>query len=41
MVVDPTDSTHVMLYEVYDDEKAFEAIITGVPLGKLEELRGA
>ena len=24
VVVDPKDSTQVMLYEVYDDEKAFE-----------------
>ena len=24
VVVDPKDRTHVMLYEVYDDEKAFE-----------------
>jgi autoinducer 2-degrading protein len=24
VVVDPTDRTHVMLYEVYVDEKAFE-----------------
>ncbi|HEY2629108.1 MAG TPA: putative quinol monooxygenase [Usitatibacter sp.] len=24
VVVDPTDSAHVMLYEVYDDAKAFE-----------------
>ena len=24
VVVDPTDRAHVMLYEVYDDEKAFE-----------------
>jgi autoinducer 2-degrading protein len=25
VVVDPKDATHVMLYEVYSDEKAFEA----------------
>jgi quinol monooxygenase YgiN len=25
VVVDPNDPTRVMLYEVYDDEKAFEA----------------
>jgi (4S)-4-hydroxy-5-phosphonooxypentane-2,3-dione isomerase len=25
VLVDPTDKTKVMLYEVYDDEKAFEA----------------
>jgi len=25
VLVDPADRTHVMLYEVYDDEKAFEA----------------
>jgi quinol monooxygenase YgiN len=25
VVVDPKDATHVMLYEVYADEKAFEA----------------
>ena len=24
VVVDPKDRTHVMLYEVYDDERAFE-----------------
>jgi (4S)-4-hydroxy-5-phosphonooxypentane-2,3-dione isomerase len=24
VVVDPNDTTHVMLYEVYDDAKAFE-----------------
>ena len=24
VVVDPTDPAHVMLYEVYDDEKVFE-----------------
>jgi (4S)-4-hydroxy-5-phosphonooxypentane-2,3-dione isomerase len=24
IVVDPNDATHVMLYEVYDDAKAFE-----------------
>jgi quinol monooxygenase YgiN len=24
VVVDPKDPTHVMLYEIYDDEKAFE-----------------
>ena len=25
VLVDPADATHVMLYEVYDDERAFEA----------------
>lgn len=25
VVVDPDDRTHVMLYEIYDDAKAFEA----------------
>ena len=25
VLVDPKDATHVMLYEIYDDEKAFEA----------------
>ena len=25
VLVDPQDATHVMLYEIYDDEKAFEA----------------
>ena len=25
VLVDPNDRTHVMLYEVYQDEKAFEA----------------
>ena len=25
VVVDPNDSAHVMLYEIYDDAKAFEA----------------
>jgi len=25
VLVDPNDTTHVMLYEVYSDEKAFEA----------------
>ena len=25
VLVDPADRTHVMLYEIYDDEKAFEA----------------
>ena len=25
VLVDPKDAAHVMLYEIYDDEKAFEA----------------
>ena len=25
VLVDPADRTHVMLYEIYDNEKAFEA----------------
>jgi (4S)-4-hydroxy-5-phosphonooxypentane-2,3-dione isomerase len=25
ILVDPADRTHVMLYEIYDDEKSFEA----------------
>jgi (4S)-4-hydroxy-5-phosphonooxypentane-2,3-dione isomerase len=25
VLVDPNDRTHVMLYEIYDDDKAFEA----------------
>ena len=25
VLVDPADSTHVMLYEIYDNEKSFEA----------------
>jgi quinol monooxygenase YgiN len=25
VLVDPADRAHVMLYEIYDDEKAFEA----------------
>jgi quinol monooxygenase YgiN len=25
VIVDPADPTHVMLYEIYDDAKAFEA----------------
>jgi quinol monooxygenase YgiN len=25
VLVDPADRTHVMLYEIYDDEKAFQA----------------
>jgi quinol monooxygenase YgiN len=34
VVVDPNDSTRLMLYEVYDDDKAFEAHQSGAAFKK-------
>ena len=37
MLVDPDDKTKVMLFEVYDDQKAFEAHQAGAAFKKYVE----